>query len=465
MSESSDVKTEEIEISKIDLDLENPRHEPLVSEAEAISYLCTDEQVYELAKDIVKNGINPMELFGFVQNGQRYFTAEGNRRLCAIKILNNPELAPDEYKERFATLSLGWQPMHALKGVVFTDREDVALWLERIHGGASRGRGRRQWGAEQKARHLGKSRNDLAITLLDWGELEGLISAEERDGRMSVVQRHVSNPTFRQSVGVETVDGLHLRYFNESDFRHVMGVFLSDVAKRRLNTRANAEAVRAYALKLAQIEGYPSAKLDDGELILEQQLAAQRSEGADTNEEALINTEGRDISSSTETSISETEISADTTSIGKSVSSPVRRPTRPRRIPQSEQLKGALEALGDDAYKSKCLYYSICAIDAAKHTPLLSVGIWSLVESLTALAGRTTDFPSYLSYKRLEELGVKKQREVRHAIQRFSEEGNTTKHSAISAYYNTEQLINDFLAIEEMLICLVENMLEDEEVS
>jgi hypothetical protein len=52
----------ELEINKIFLDLDNPRHEPYQSEEEVIEYLCDNEYVYALAQDIVKIGINPLEI-------------------------------------------------------------------------------------------------------------------------------------------------------------------------------------------------------------------------------------------------------------------------------------------------------------------------------------------------------------------------------------------------------------------
>src|SRR4029079_1880107 len=88
-------------LGRIFLNLETPRHEPVTTEAGAIERLCAKEDVPALARDIVLHGTNPLELIGLIQVDARkteesnpsYFAVEGNRRVCALKLLNDPELA------------------------------------------------------------------------------------------------------------------------------------------------------------------------------------------------------------------------------------------------------------------------------------------------------------------------------------------------------------------------------------
>ena len=73
-----------IEFDRVFLDQSNPRHEPFDDQDAVIEYLCRDEQVLALARDIAKNGLNPLEVFALIPDGEdAYFSAEGNRRLCA----------------------------------------------------------------------------------------------------------------------------------------------------------------------------------------------------------------------------------------------------------------------------------------------------------------------------------------------------------------------------------------------
>jgi hypothetical protein len=155
--------TKMIDVDRVFLDQKNPRHEPFNSQSEAISYLCNNEKVLVLAKDIVENGLNPLELFALIkERGNTYFSAEGNRRLCAIKLLNDPDLSPTKYRKDFESLSKKSSPISNVFSVIFKDREEVRLWLDRIHAGSDDGRGRRQWKAQQKSRNSIYSKNDCA---------------------------------------------------------------------------------------------------------------------------------------------------------------------------------------------------------------------------------------------------------------------------------------------------------------
>ena len=138
------VESAMIEVDRVFLDLGNPRHVPFEAEKDVIEYLRREEKVLPLAKDIVKHGLNPLEHFALIPDGDNtYFSAEGNRRLCALKLLIDPDLAPADQRRRFDSASKGWSPIKRLSAVVFKDREEVKLWLDRIHAGFAKGRGRR----------------------------------------------------------------------------------------------------------------------------------------------------------------------------------------------------------------------------------------------------------------------------------------------------------------------------------
>jgi hypothetical protein len=167
-----------IDVDRIFLYEENPRHEPIESEPEIIEHLCKDEQVYNLARSISEFGPNPLDLLGLVQikgsGGKKSYQAwEGNRRVCAIKLLNDPDRAPAHLRKDFARLSAesGQVPIKKINSVVFDDHDDLKFWMGIIHDGAQAGVGRLSWDAQQKARHFGvSSRNRLALAVLDAAE-------------------------------------------------------------------------------------------------------------------------------------------------------------------------------------------------------------------------------------------------------------------------------------------------------
>ena len=160
-----------VPIGRIFLDLNNPRHVPFTTEDEAIAYLCEKEEVWPLARDIAHVGLNPLALVALIPiKGQKnaYTMAEGNRRLCALKLLADPDRAPPRLRKGFETLAAQRAAPRAFRAVVFDTEEEVRPWLERMHQGAYDGRGFRAWNPEQSQRHFGSNKNKVAQNFLDY---------------------------------------------------------------------------------------------------------------------------------------------------------------------------------------------------------------------------------------------------------------------------------------------------------
>lgn len=402
-----------IDVDRVFLDLRNPRHDPYEDHDAAIYYLCHKERVLPLAVDIVNHGLNPLELFAVIADGDdAYFAAEGNRRLCAIKLLNDPDLAPAEFRKDFEKASQKWTPIDKLFAMVCSDRGEVKLWLDRIHAGFAEGRGRREWNAEQKARNSGYSKNDLAQLVLDAGQHREFITQAERVGRLSTVQRYLGNPVMRDALGLDVSDISNLSTdLPADDFEIIFKKFINDVAQKTITTRDNAEKITGYSHDLRNLAGVSGERSDKHPIA-----------------------------------------------VGKTPDAPKPKPPKkPTKIGLSDDLQTALP--GIPSHKLERIYYSLCSLSLAQHTPLLSVGAWTFIETLTAIHGRNakTDFHSYLSPQALQKLGIAEKKDtasIREAVKRISELGNSTKHNKTAAAFNGETLANDFETMEKMLIAL-----------
>jgi len=409
-----------IDVDRVFLDQDNPRHERFVDQEAVIEYLCNDEKILQLARDIVKYGLNPVELFALIPDGDNtYLAAEGNRRLCALKLLNDPDLAPPSIRKEIENAADAWQPIKQLFAIVFTTRDEVRLWLDRIHAGFNDGRGRRQWNAEQKARNSGYSKNDRAQAILDVAQHRGYISEERRKGRLSTVQRYLGSPHLRNSLGVDFTDRDEpTTDLSEEDFSLVLSKFIEDVAEKRITTRNNSDEIKNYANGLGKIEGFSGNRVDKRPIV-----------------------------------VSEEDIPRDD-------DQKLTRPKMPTKIPPIAELSKALQEL--PSYKLEKLYDSICSINLSTHTPMLYVGTWALIETLTAIDGRkdNTDFHSFLSTKKLIDLGIEDKDDrttIRQVLKRVSEAGNSTKHHKTSAAFNGEQLANDIKTLEQTLVLLAKS--------
>ncbi|MBR0414618.1 MAG: hypothetical protein IJI67_06080, partial [Clostridia bacterium] len=87
-------------IDKILLSCDNPRLEQSFNEIESIINMINDqhEKLVVLAKDIIDNGLSPIDSIAVIpleDNNGFYEVCEGNRRICVLKILQNPTLIKD----------------------------------------------------------------------------------------------------------------------------------------------------------------------------------------------------------------------------------------------------------------------------------------------------------------------------------------------------------------------------------
>ncbi|EPW1514252.1 hypothetical protein ACVVJ5_003151 [Salmonella enterica subsp. diarizonae serovar 48:r:z] len=188
------------------LDSKNPRHDPINNRMDIINYLIQNEKIKVLAKSIAENGTNPLELLAVMENENGHYIAlEGNRRVCALTLLNDPELSPENERSYFRKLSADSDGIpDSVECVLFANREDANKWIELRHNGAQDGEGLLTWNSTQKTRHFGSSENTLALKLLDYAEIKGYISKQKRDGILTTASRFLGNPVFRSTMGINT---------------------------------------------------------------------------------------------------------------------------------------------------------------------------------------------------------------------------------------------------------------------
>jgi hypothetical protein len=133
-----------------------------------------------------------------------------------------------------------------------------------------------------------------------------------------------------------------------------------------------------------------------------------------------------------------------------------KKPKKKDHLDYNKELFTALEAIRSDKLES--LYWSITSIKMEHNTPLLTVGVWSFVESLAARAGKNpnTDFTAFYSKAKLAQLGFANSKSIRSALDRISDNGNSTKHDEIAASFDGKQLANDLATISPALIKTLE---------
>jgi hypothetical protein len=146
-----------IPIERLLLDENNPRFLRPRPQDEILSELAAQRKTLKLAAHIALNGLNPLDQAGVVPSKDkpdRYVVHEGNRRLAAVRLLNNPHLAPKPYSARYDRLCRqGGAPIPQTLGcVVFETPEQLAQWIIVKHAGELEGAGTVAWDAQQRGR-------------------------------------------------------------------------------------------------------------------------------------------------------------------------------------------------------------------------------------------------------------------------------------------------------------------------
>lgn len=244
-----------IHVTKLLLDSENPRHDAINNQPEIINQLLKNDQVINLAKDIAAQGaLSPLELVGVlpVDGRDDYIVIEGNRRICACMLLNNPDLAPQKsLSKKFTELQKSNNYPTVIECAVFDNRDDADHWMQLRHEGQQDGIGTKPWDAIQKARYSEKrgrkSPNIQSAKLLDYAADRQIIKDKDKNRySITTLQRYLNNPIVRNIFGLRNREGLESKQ-DEQSFKKLVTRFLEDYDSGTVNSRSNQEDWIDYA--------------------------------------------------------------------------------------------------------------------------------------------------------------------------------------------------------------------------
>jgi len=443
-----------VNVDKLFLATDNPRHEEVDSEMEAIAKLSKTENVAEIARDISRHGLDPSarlivypveEDLKVNQIGKKttFVVADGNRRLCALKLLHDPDKAPAHVRAAIERSSSQWMdPIEEVDVVVILDEERRRHWLNRIHNGTQGGAGRKQWSSEQKTRFSGTKRNIIAQILLDFAQASGLISEGDRKGSFSHMARLVGNVLVSDTLGLDTSNGPEELQRNRpySVFELVLKNVIKEAIDKRLGSQASKLSIDSFAHEIQIQPGFTNERIAPEPLPDQGDTVDSPSPG-----------KGGEGGSGTKGGKDDEEENKRKAKKAK----------RPEYILSEAVIEDGLEELGFEKLRS--LYASICLVNAREHTPLVAVGVWSFMESLTAAMGRNENvpFPNYLVPSKLQSLGLGKGKELKApgaALSQISTYGNLTKHHKISGQFDYGQLINDMKVLTDTIVACIEEL-------
>lgn len=237
---------------------------------EALQKLLNDEDIRQLAQDIVRHGVNPTENLIVIQSPEmegKYVVLEGNRRLSALKVLQKPTLCSSKKDEKyFSALAKKYQHGFCIDCTVVHSKKDADHWILLKHGTDQGGAATKRWNATQSTRFAqntnSKSTNDRAYRLLKYTLDNKIISKEEHDKiNITTITRYLSTPSFRQSIGIEfKKNGEMLTNISIEKFNEVIRHFLTDDITGKLSSRSNASDRKHYGEVLLRDFNIPGAR-------------------------------------------------------------------------------------------------------------------------------------------------------------------------------------------------------------
>lgn len=196
-----------VELVKLHLDLENYRHEPVENEENAIAKLYTHEKVEAIVRDIVEYGaISPLDRIGVIPmpgNPGHFIAVEGNRRMCALLLLHDPDRAPTP-QARIMMREMAKQITlpNKIDVVKFDSKEQAKHWVDLRHLGQQSGQGLRTWNANQKERAANEGgANQLALAVLDRAQ-EGKWLEDEKLPAITTLTRYLKHREVRAALGL-----------------------------------------------------------------------------------------------------------------------------------------------------------------------------------------------------------------------------------------------------------------------
>ena len=241
----------QLRIDQLILDTENPRITHSENQRQALQKVIRDQKskLVRLAESIVERGLSPIERI-MVQSvsarPKRYIALEGNRRVAALTLLNNPSAiqgldAPKGFQRSFERLASNFvkSNVEPIKCFEVQSLEEGRFWIELRHNGEDDGRGIVDWKPIVAARFRN---NEPAVQALDLVLEHGGLSDDEADAiktgfSLTTLRRLIESPKVQGLIGITIKDGKLKILIEPSELLKPLKRIVADIAQKRVDSR------------------------------------------------------------------------------------------------------------------------------------------------------------------------------------------------------------------------------------
>lgn len=262
-------------VTRLKLDPRNPRipdSETEFSQRDLIRELLEHDRVEKLAKDIAEHGYFIVEsLIAVEDEDGKLVVVEGNRRLAALKLLLNPEMAPTEKaikSFRKISASVDKDSIKKINVVVAPSRQSALIYIRNKHTQL----GFEKWSPVMQAKFYHDTIEEEAFTVrqaakffnmapgdvmknvqfykmyeiakaLDLADDIRELVENVRDFPMTNVERFYLNPKIAKSLGIEFNEEGELRgSIDPNEFKKGYRRIVTDVATKKVDSRTHNKA-------------------------------------------------------------------------------------------------------------------------------------------------------------------------------------------------------------------------------
>lgn len=245
-----------IKVDLLDFDARNarltlneaPSQDELIQEIARVEW----KSCIELLKHIVKYGqLSPLENILLLSHGNRYIVLEGNRRLFALRLLNQHkptlQLLGERKQTQVESIVKGHKPITEVRAVIFEHRVDAAPWITLKHASGQGGAAMKPWGAFEKDRDEYNRNPDNCPKTLAFiytainlrGSHKGFADVIDRvlDNGYTNLERIITSSFFEEMTGI-TISGTMLRSpYGEKYVHNIVMSICEALANKEANSR------------------------------------------------------------------------------------------------------------------------------------------------------------------------------------------------------------------------------------
>lgn len=293
-----------INISTLMVNPENYRFSPVKDEKTAIKVMLDkhNSRIKQLLEDIATFGLNPSDILMVCKIENKYITLEGNRRLTALKILNDVSILKDidikyynEYLKLLKSIKLPDNKLLNLSKIfciVFDTPEEADRWVKLKHTGSNKGTGTIVWGTAEKRnfdnRTSSKKTNFISSLLLYLHNsplYSDVIKQNLNNIPITNLERLLSDPYVREVIGINLEKNEIFKLYPDSEISKPLSKILLDL----INKKINVKNIYTKDLRFEYTSTFLETDLPDINLKYKSQIKLYQSENEVNSKEEQLN--------------------------------------------------------------------------------------------------------------------------------------------------------------------------------